>query len=64
MQSYYPKANFIHLHLYFGLEAQLGYQLLKPGSLRQFLVVSGWRATAKWYSDYEQHLKRNNTTSV
>ena len=55
MQSYYQKANFIHLDLHFGLAAQLGYQFLKPDSLRQFLVASGCRATAKWYSDYEQH---------
>ena len=33
-----------------GLVAQLGYQLLKPGSPRQFLVASGYRATTKWYS--------------
>ena len=44
------KANIIALDLYFGLVAQLGYQFLDPGSPRQFLIASGYRATSKWYS--------------
>ena len=42
-----PKANFILLDVHFGLVVQLGYELLKPGSLRPFLVSSGYWATTK-----------------
>ena len=37
------KTKFIPMGLYFGLVAQLDYQLLKLGSLRHFLIVLGYQ---------------------
>ena len=45
----FQTANFMPLDVDFGL-VQLGYQLLKPSSPRQFWVAWGYRATPKWYS--------------
>ena len=61
------KANIIAVDLHFRLAAQLGYQFLDPGSPRQFLVASGYRATTKWYSDWKFSLRGkilNRTTFI
>ena len=41
------KTKFIPIGLYFGLVAQLDYQFLKLGSLRQFLIVLGYQGAIK-----------------
>ena len=41
------QTKFIPLDLYSGLVPQLDYQLLKLGSLRHFLIASGYQAVIK-----------------
>ena len=43
------KTKFIPLDLHFGLVAKLGYQLLKLGNPKKFLVFSDHWATTTWY---------------